>query len=255
MRRIIPALATALVLSGGAAATALATTSTSKTVTLGVDGAKVIAPTCPTSVKATACTIVVGEATVYATMRNGTSVPTEVTANGKITGFSVGVSILTKTASTQATDLANLNSQFFGAPSAELSVLAPVGNPALRRYRVVAKSPAYNLTSYLGKVASFTLATPIPVVRGEVLALTSPTWMPVLTIAISTSNNGLAWSRSAPYCGTTAGKVFTTENGKSVWTGTNASQAQGSVGAMTAYGCLNTGARIEYSATEVTPSS
>ena len=43
-----------------------------------------------------------------------------------------------------------------------------------------------HLQPYLGYVVQFPLATPIPVVPGEVVALTVPTWAPVLTYNLST---------------------------------------------------------------------
>jgi hypothetical protein len=68
-----------------------------------------------------------------------------------------------------------------------------------------------------------------------VLALTVPTWAPILTYNLSASQFSYAQSRTTS-CDTAA-----------------ASQtAQTKVGSSTRYGCAYTGTRVQYSATEVT---
>ncbi len=112
-------------------------------------------------------------------------------------------------------------------------MLRPIGNPAAERYRVVEQSSVHNLTTDLGKIVSFKLPTPLPVVRGEVLALTVPTWAPVLSIKLSTTKYAYRQSRSS--------------NCTAV---PKASYAQSHLGNQALYGCTYKGTRIEYSATE-----
>ena len=88
---------------------------------------------------------------------------------------------------------------------------------------------------YLGQVVQFALTTSLPVVRGETIALTTPTWAPVLSIDLSTAHFAYRQSRSRNCNHPPA-----------------TSQAQVTVGQSTPYVCDYPGTRVEYSATEVT---
>jgi hypothetical protein len=88
---------------------------------------------------------------------------------------------------------------------------------------------------FLGQVVQFPLTTTIPVFRGEAIALTTPTWAPVLSIDLSTSH--FAYRQSRSYNCNLPPAV---------------SQAQVTVGRSTPYKCDYPGTRVEYSATEVT---
>lgn len=47
---------------------------------------------------------------------------------------------------------------------------------------MVAESPPYSLRSVLGTVVTFRLAKRLPVAAGDAIALTVPTWAPVLSV-------------------------------------------------------------------------
>ena len=114
-------------------------------------------------------------------------------------------------------------------------MLKPVGKKTQWTWQVVAQSPLVDVQPYLGQVVQFPLTTTIPVVRGETIALTTPTWAPVLSIDLSTSHFAYRQSRSRNCQNTPA-----------------TTQAQVNVGSSTAYSCDYPGTRVEYSATEVT---
>jgi len=86
---------------------------------------------------------------------------------------------------------------------------------------------------YLGKVADFPLTQGLPVIPGEVIALTVPTWAPVLSFDLSTSKFAYRQSRR-----TSCKSVTTSE------------QAELTIGQQAMFGCNYTGTRVEYSASE-----
>jgi hypothetical protein len=91
------------------------------------------------------------------------------------------------------------------------------------------------LQPYLGQVVQFPLTTPLPVKPGDVVALSVPTWAPVLTFNLPPKKFAYRQSRSAN-CKNPAA----TE------------QAQLTIGSTASYGCNYPGTRVEYTATEIT---
>ena len=92
--------------------------------------------------------------------------------------------------------LANLDKTYGGPPEAQLTALVRDRHahaPRLPRGRRVA---VVKLRSELGRVAEFPLVTPLPVVRGEILALTVPTWAPVLSFELNTTKFAVRQSRA-----------------------------------------------------------
>jgi hypothetical protein len=160
--------------------------------------------------------------------------PTKVKQAGLITAFTVGLSQLSSNKNTQNTYIRFLDSTYGGTTRLALTVLAPGGGKKTQwRWKVVAQSPIYHVQPYLGSVVRIPLATPLPVSRGEVIALTTPTWAPVLTIDVNGKQFAYRQSRKAN-CDNPPSR----------------SQAQLTVGENTSYGCDYPGTRLEYSATE-----
>jgi hypothetical protein len=127
-----------------------------------------------------------------------------------------------------------LDSTYGGTTQVGITVLKPVGRKSQFRWQVVASSPYYHVQPYLGSVAQFALNSSIEVTPGEVIALTTPTWAPVLSIQQASKKFAYRQSRSA-----------NCNNPPST------SQAQS--GHQTAsYTCDYPGTRIEYSASEIT---
>ncbi|HEX4109047.1 MAG TPA: hypothetical protein VHX88_12995 [Solirubrobacteraceae bacterium] len=118
-----------------------------------------------------------------------------------------------------------------GAPEAGIAVLK--GGKGLE-YDLVASSPFVNLQPYFGETAQFPLNTTIPVTKGEVIALTVPTWAPALAIGFT---NTTSWRASRP---------------KSGCNNTTTQTADETVGTTVQYYCLYQTARLTYSATLVT---
>jgi hypothetical protein len=204
------------------------------TVELGATRTPLVAPVCPTNVSSSNCTIILTRVTALESARDGVSYPTRVRQAGRISAFSLGLSQLSSVKSTQSSYIQYLDSTYGGPARVGITVLK-WGPWKRKQYRwtVVANSPMYLVQPYLGSVVRIPLETTIEVKPGEAIALTTPTWAPVLSIDVDNKKFSYRQSR--------------------VWNCANpprSSQAQLTTGKVTNYGCNYPGTRLEYSATE-----
>jgi hypothetical protein len=117
-----------------------------------------------------------------------------------------------------------------GVASAGIAVLRPQKKPNLA-YKLVAQSPLVKLEQYFGKTAQFPLASTIVVKKGDVVALTVPTWAPSLALGFA---NTTSWRASRP---------------KTQCSSTSSQTSQTQLGSVAQYACLYRTARLAYSAT------
>src|SRR5271165_3686006 len=204
-------------------------------IQVGATTSPLISPICPANVTQANCTIVLTQVTALETARDGVAYPTKITKAGEIVAFTLGVSALSTKAATVKSDIQFLDGTYGGTAQAQLTVLRQVGRRSRNDWMVAAQTPDFQLQSYLGQLVQFPLATPLPVVPGEILALTVPTWAPVLTFNLSTSQFSYRQSRRAKCVSAPA-----------------SAQAQSLVGQRARYDCNYAGTRVEYSATENT---
>lgn len=129
-----------------------------------------------------------------------------------------------------ATQIKFFNSMEGGEASAAIAVLRQERKPNLA-YRLIAQGPMMKLEKYFGKTAQFPLTTTIPVKKGDIVALTVPTWAPALALGFE---NTTSWRASRP---------------KTQCTSTSEQTAQSSIGSVMQYICLYKTARLTYSAT------
>jgi len=118
----------------------------------------------------------------------------------------------------------------FGKASAGLSVI----RRGERLFgRVIDQSPIFQLSNYFGQTVQFPLERSIPVVKGNMIGLTVPTWAPALS---ALTDDGSSWraSRALDKCDDT-----------------DLQTAQTALGALTQYRCLYK-ARLTYTATLIT---
>jgi hypothetical protein len=202
---------------------------------LGATTSPVISPTCPKGLAPSDCKIILNRVTALETIRDNIAYPSTVKQAGRLVAFTVGLSALSTNAATVQSDLKFLDSTYDSDAQVGITVLKKVGKKAQWTWQVVAQSPIVDVQPYIGQVAQFPLTTTIPVVRGETIALTTPTWAPVLSIDLSTAHFAYRQSRS-----------------RNCQNPPSTAQAQVSIGSSTAYSCDYPGTRIEYSATEVT---
>lgn len=202
---------------------------------LGATKTGLVAPACPPNVSSSNCTIILTRVTALETARDGVSYPTRVKKAGRITSFTVGLSQLSTSTSTQNSYIQYLNGAYGGPARVGITILRK--GPWKRgqfRWTAVASSPMYLMQPYLGSVVEIPLSTTLAVKRGEAIALTTPTWAPVLSIDVNSKQFSYRQSR-----------VFNCASPPST------DQAQLTAGKVQNYGCNYPGTRLEYSATEI----
>ncbi len=205
-----------------------------QTIELGSTASALIAPVCPAGVAPQNCTIVLTQVTAMAIARDGVAYPSTVKKAGILVAFTLGVSALSSNATTVKTDVTNLDAHYGGPAEAEVAVLRPI-RMKTNSWQVAAQSQPFDLEPVLGQVVQFPLGAPLPLVPGEVVALTVPTWAPVLSFALTPATK-FAYRQSRATGCTTTPLGF----------------AQAVIGNRAQYGCGYTGTRVEYSATEIT---
>lgn len=228
----VSALACAALLLPGAASAGVVQVGQTKT--------PLVAPSCPKGTSASNCNIVLERTTALQSKSDGVSKPTVIKHDGWIVAFTVGLSRLSSNAKTVHKLLHGLDTTYGGTPRVQLTVLRP-GRKGT--YTVRAQSGQYHLIPFLGRVLTeplslppkFSAFTALPVKRGDVIALTVPTWAPVLTYNLTASKFAYLQSRRHNCAHAAGGQT-----------------AQMKVGSRKRYGCSYTGTRVQYSATEVT---
>ncbi len=131
-----------------------------------------------------------------------------------------------------ATQIKFFNANEGGVSEAGIAVLRAERKPNLT-YKLVAQSPLVKLEPYFGKTAQFPLETTIPVKKGDVIALTVPSWAPALALGFG---NDTSWRASRP---------------KKQCTSTSAQTTDTQIGTPVQYYCLYQTARLTYSATVI----
>lgn len=119
-----------------------------------------------------------------------------------------------------------------GEAEAGLAVLRPT-QTSTQTYRLVAESTPVKLRPYFGRTAGFRLEPSVQVERGDVIALTVPTWAPALALGFGRDTTWRA-SRQPGQCTVTGSQTADTQLGSSVQ-----------------YPCLYQTAGLAYSATLV----
>ncbi len=121
-----------------------------------------------------------------------------------------------------------------GSASAGITVIRP--GPRLTG-RVLSRSPVKRLTPHFGRTVQFPLVTTLHVRRGHVVALTVPTWAPVLALNLGRDSSWRATRTNRP---------------PSRCLETGLQTAQQRIGALARFLCRYPTARLTYTATMVT---
>jgi hypothetical protein len=204
-----------------------------KTVEIGATSTPLQAPTCPSSVPKSQCTIILTETTALETASDGVFYPTTVKTAGRIVGYTLGLAKLAKS------DITTLDGLYGGQPYVELTVLrkAAGAKGKQRFFTVVAESKPNFIQPWFGQVTQWPLTQTLPVQKGDVVALTVPTWAPVLAINLPAQQFQYRASRAT---GCALQSTFSTQT------------AQLTIGDTKQYLCFYTATRVEYTATEIT---
>jgi hypothetical protein len=191
-------------------------------------------PVCPSS---TSCPIILTETTALQIESDGTVYPTMAAHAGRIVAFevspaSVSAADINGTAKTKTKAATpGLNADYGGASEAAITVLQASKK---HFYKVVAESPLFQLQPYFGHLVQFVLNESLPIAKGQYVALTVPTWAPLLTVNLTKSDFLWRPSRST-------GCLDYTVQSAQLLTGDSAQ-----------YLCFFNGTRVEYTATEIT---
>lgn len=188
-------------------------------------------PACPQDTPSNPCTAT-GRVTGFMTKADGKKHPYNVFKTGKIVAWSIDVSKPTKD---QYDFFGTLfqNETFGQHPSARIAVIKNKGH---HKYKLLKQSPAADLKPVLGRKQTFTLQKPLKVHRGQVVALSLPTWATAFSRPVSASGNQWKASRRSKKCNVDRQHL---QNAK-------ASKAQQKVGSLRPYGCTYSGARLLY---------
>jgi hypothetical protein len=238
MRRITSLLAAGVAVGTCVAAFAAAASAEvmGGNVQLGQTTTPLVAPSCPTGVSSSNCTIILTRVTAIETVRDGVAYPTRLKKAGLITSFTVGISQLSSSPTTQASYIQYLNGAYGGPARVGITIMHQ--GPWKRgewRWTALTSSPMYLVQPYLGAVVQIPLATPIAVKAGQVVALSTPTWAPVLSIDVN--SKAFAYRQSRTYnCSSPP----------------STNQALLTAGKIQNFGCNYPGTRLEYSAAEAT---
>lgn len=157
---------------------------------------------------------------------------TRVARPGKIVAYTV---FLPKVANKYYT---GYSETYGGAPTARISVLRAAPRKGVAyRYSLVAQSKRLNVKNYLGSAPTFTLPAPIDVKRGDIVAITTDTWMPGFTVTGQDAASIWRASRPKDHCSTLADLA--------------AERMHEKIGEVRRYTCGYKGARVLYHATVV----
>ena len=158
-------------------------------------------PSCP------ADCVVLAKVTGYQAKTGTTAGPMVATKSGRIVAWTV---TLSKPSAEQVKFFQEESA--LGEAAGNFTVLRPKKK---LRHTVVQQGPSTNFTKYFGKTVTVPLTRTISVKKGDVIALTSKSWLPVMAVKQPKSTFWRA-SRGKGKCKDTAGSYAQTETGKTV---------------------------------------
>lgn len=178
-----------------------------------------------------------GHVTGFQSIADGVARPFEAPFEGKIVAWSITLAKPSTTETKTTTDEVGFFNDFLGTPSeARIGILRPVEETKPPQYKLVRQSPLEVLNPYFGSTPVFALDHPLTVLKGQIVALTVPTWAPMFALNLSPENSWRG-SRLPEHC--VAREDI--QNG----------HPQQGVGKTKTYGCYYSEARLLYTATLV----
>ena len=156
--------------------------------------------------------------------------PYVVRRDGKVLAFTVKLGKLTRE------QIGFFDGKFGTPASARISILSRGKKRGKRnQHRLLARSEVFSLRRYFGSSATFVLEEPLAVERGNVVAITVPTWAPILA---GEQEKATEWrsSRRRGRCGTSERLAPPAPQG---------------LGSVARWGCNYSEARLLYTATYV----
>jgi len=130
-----------------------------------------------------------GHVTGFQAMADGTEDPYEAPFDGKLVAWSITLAKPSRQETKTTTDELGFFNDFLGAPSrARVGVLRQEGETDPPRYKLIRQSPLKTLNPYFGSTPIFALDHPMWVLKGDVVALTVPTWAPMFAFNVPADN-------------------------------------------------------------------
>lgn len=197
-------------------------------------------PSCPgrivNNVEVVPCRVE-GHVTGFQAIAGGVPRPYVAPFDGKLVAWSITLSRPSRKDTAKRTDEVGFFNEFLGKPSkARIGVLRRVGRSKPPRFKLVRQSPVQILNRYFGGTVVFALDHPLAVLKGQVVALTIPTWAPMFAFNVSDDNTWRG-SRRPGQC----------SSRQDIQEG----NPQQGVGKNKVYGCYYSNARLLYTATLV----
>jgi hypothetical protein len=178
-----------------------------------------------------------GHVTGFQSIADGVPRPYEAPFEGKIVAWSITLANPSTQETKTTTDEVGFFNDFLGTPSqARIGVLRPIEDTKPPKYKLVRQSPLETLNPYFGSTPIFALDHPLTVLKGQIVALTIPTWAPMFAFNVSADNTWRG-SRLPEQCSSRED----IQNG----------HPQQGVGKIKTYGCYYSNARLLYTATLV----
>jgi hypothetical protein len=215
----------------------------------GASSAKVIGktkktpnPSCPNRRKPGNCQAV-GRVTGFMTIADGKKHPFNVFKDGKIVAWAIDLSKPLNTKKFPQRDAFGSlfkNKQYGKGPTARLSVIKKKGKKGKSNYKLLRQSPVVKLSGALGQRQVITLAKPLIVRKGQVVAISFPTWAPNFASHSNSHDNQWRASRTKDNCSAKS------SSSADVQRFVRNSHAQQKVGSKHRYGCLYKGGRLLY---------
>jgi hypothetical protein len=210
-----------------------------RVVTLG-QTAEMPPASCPgkivNNVEITPCRVE-GHVTGFQSIADGVPRPFEAPFEGKIVAWSITLAKPSTEETKTTTDEVGFFNDFLGTPSqARIGILRPIEDSKPPKYKLVRQGPLETLNPYFGSTPVFALDHPLTVLKGQIVALTIPTWAPMFAFNVS-SDNTWRGSRLPEQC-----------SSKEDIQGGHPQQG---VGKIKTYGCYYSNARLLYTATLV----
>lgn len=130
------------------------------------------------------------QSTGYQEKGGGKEGPYVIRRDGTIVAFTVKLGKLTQT------QIDAFDARIGGPASVRLSIVRRGSKRARRNdHRLLGQSEVFKIKDYLGSAPTFVLDEPLAVERGNIVALTIPTWAPVLA---PEEEPGTLWRSSRP---------------------------------------------------------
>jgi hypothetical protein len=205
---------------------AVPSTASARVVELGANAMPVVKSSCP----ANPCRAVY-QVTGYQGRAGSLQNPFYIRRDGYLVAFTLTLPELAEN------QIESFNARFGGPPSVRLATVKRGTTRKTRlNHRLLRQSDVLEVEDYLGSSPTFVLPEPLRVRRGNIVALTVPTWLPALAADLGRGN----WWRSAR----AKGKCGSDDE-------LSPPSAQERLREIRRWGCTYTGARLLYTATYV----